>query len=129
MGLAPGEAEILGSDLEEWFEDTCDILRITTSEDDFGGWGESETPLASGVRCFLEPGAAHSQVQVLMGKLEGVQIFLVSLPRLTDVQVRDHLVVTSQGDMHLRVQAVLAPESLEFERQVIASTEGEHNET
>lgn len=126
MGLAPGEAAELGAALEEWFDDRCDIYRLTDSDDPYGGSDSAEDVVSEGIACFLEPGAAHSQVQPLLAKLQGVQLFLVSLPRNTDVQVNDHLIVTTRNDLHMRVQAVLAPETLEFERQVVASTEGEH---
>jgi len=113
---------------EKWFTDTCDVYRITKVDDPYGGESEDEEPVSglSGIRCMLESGAAHEQTRAIMDKITGTQIFTVTLPALTDVQVGDHLIITSQGNMHLRVQAVLNPESYEVERRVIGSEEGEH---
>lgn len=126
--LPEGELQSLRSEVEAWFTDTCDIYTVTSAEDEFGGEGvATETPKASGVRCMIESGAAHEQTRAMIGKIAGVQLFLVSLPQATDIELDDHLVVTTQNNLHMRVQAVMSPESYEMEKRVIASTLGEHN--
>lgn len=125
--LSTEELSLLRTGVESWFTDTCDVYRITKEDDEYGGEGETETRIQIGVPCMLETGAAHEQVRALMGKLQGVELVLVSLPAGTDVNVEDHLVLTSQSNMHLRVQAVMDPESYEVERRVVASTQGEHH--
>lgn len=62
-----------------------------------------------------------------IGRFESLQVFIITLPALTDVHVGDHIVLTSSSDhpnMHLEVQAEMAPESFEIERNVIATEIG-----
>jgi len=128
MSITEYELSLLRDEAEVWYDDVCDIYRITSTDDPYGGEGVvSETPIATGVGCALESGAAHEQERALIAKIQGVQLFTVALPAETDIEVGDHIIVTSKSNLHLRVQAVLAPESIEIERHVIGSTQGEHN--
>lgn len=109
---------------QAWMMDTCDIYRNAAAADDaYGGRspGGADTRIAQGVPCYIESGAEHVQERALLAKIENVQAFTVALPANTDVQVRDHLVLLTRGNDRLRVEAVLAPESWEVERHVIAS--------
>jgi hypothetical protein len=126
--LTDVEVASLRETTERWFTDKCDIYRIAVGDDPYGGEDETESLVsgATGVECMLESGAAHEQTRAVYGKIVGVQLFTVTLPALTDVRVGDHLLITTQGNLHLRVQAVMDPESWELERRVIGSEEGEH---
>lgn len=117
----------LRNETELWFTDLCDIYRISLVDDNYGGQTETETVLSSGIKCMLESGTAHEQMRAVYSKLVDVQLFTVTLPAETDIQVTDHIVVTSQNNLHLRVQAVLSPESWEVEKRVVGSQQGEHN--
>lgn len=119
MGLLREEANL-------WMPDWCDIYRVTTGDDDYGGSTEEETVLTEMLPCSIESGAAQEQVTLLVGQQVGTQIFTVTLPADTDIRVTDHLVIRSQNDLHLRIQAVMDPESWDVEVRVIGSEEGEH---
>lgn len=130
MTLTPAELESMRDENLSFFTDLCTIYRKPGPTDDaFGGISDDvEAVFAADVPCMLESGAAQEQTRALIGKIAGVQLFTVTLPALQDVRVHDHIIVTTQADMHLRVQAVMAPESFELERRVIGSELGEHNE-
>jgi len=108
---------------ESWFTDLCDIYGSGSgSADAYGGWGNNPESLrVSGVPCSIESGAEHVQTRALLAKIENTQAFTVTLPADTDVLVGDHLVITTQNSDRLRVEAVMAPESWEIERRVIAT--------
>src|SRR5687768_1673052 len=125
--LSAEELTGLRTETKKWYEDTMSIYAATETDDVYGGSGISEALLSSEIPCLVESGAAHEQVRVMMAHLQNVQLFMVTCPAETQVSVGNHLVITSRGNLHLRVQAVMAPESLEIERQVVASEEGEHH--
>jgi hypothetical protein len=107
--------------------DTCDIYRTVRTDDAYGGETDDEDVIQTGVKCALESGAAQEQIMLLSDRIRGTQTFTVFLPAGTDVKPEDHLIIISQSNLHLRVQAVMEPESWEIERRVIASEEGEHS--
>lgn len=110
-----------------WFEYTCDIYRTSSSEDDWGGFDETHgsTPLHAAVPCAVESGAAQEQERMLMGRIQGVQLFTLTLPAGTDIQLDDHVVIhTDRPDLHLQVQARMTPESFETAVRVIAAETG-----
>lgn len=122
--LTPTELAGLRAATESWFPDVCDIYRVAAQAgDDYGGYGSTnaDTVIAAGVPCSVESGAEHVQIRALLAKIENVQAFAVTFPANTDVKVGDHLVLTSRANDRLRVEGVLAPESWEIERRVIAS--------
>lgn len=117
------EVADLRSAVESWFEDRCDIFRPSAASDDpYGGRGNAaaDTLLASSVHCTIESGAEHVQTRALLAIVANVQAFAVTFPANTDVSVGDHLVLVSKANQRLRVEAVMAPESLELERRVVA---------
>lgn len=127
MPVTTTELESLRAEVQTWYTDACDIYRRTFSEDSYGGADEAtETVLASDVPCFLESTPGREQVLPLSAALREEHIFIVYLPATQDVRVTDHLIITSQGNLHLRVQAVLNPETLDIEKIIAASTLGEH---
>jgi hypothetical protein len=121
--LLPTELGSLREGLEEWFEDTCDILRDTRADDDYGGRSDSYAVVASGVHCLVQPGMSvgHRTVEELAGELRQQMLFTISLPAGTDIRVNDRLQITSQNNLLLRVQVVLSPESMNMEDQVVAN--------
>lgn len=124
-------AEVLSMQEENilFFTDLCDIYTASPAADDaYGGTTVvSEAATQTGVQCMIESGAAQEQTRAMLAKISGVQIFTITLPAGTEIEVGDHIMVTTQSNMHLRVQAVMAPESYELERKVIANVLGEHN--
>lgn len=124
--LNPEELGLIRTEIEGWFPETCDIYRLTSVDDSAGGEDQTEALIAAGIICELQSGVALHQEEVIAGRFTGTQLFTVTLPANTDIQVGDHLVVRTRGDLHIRVQSVFAPESWEFERRVVGSREGEH---
>ena len=125
-GLETEELLLLRTEAEGWFPDVLNISRVTTVDDPFSGSSDDvETLWASGIPCSIESGAALEQTAVIAGKVQGVQIFAVTVPTATDIRVTDKLTITSRNNKELRVQAVMAPESWEIERRVIATELGE----
>lgn len=125
MPVSDNELTLLRDDLEEWFTDTCDIFRVVGTDDVYGGHTRTHGPTAlySGVPCMVESGAAQDQERLFAGAIAEVQVFTVNLPADTDVFVGDHLVVhahDSTDDIHVKVHAVLSPETIEIERRVVA---------
>lgn len=123
MPLTTDELALLRLEAQTWMEDTCSIYRETPAEDVYGGVSVSEALLTSGVPCMVQSGASHEQVTQLVGLVRGTHLFTITLPAETDVRVGDNLVLTSQSNLKLRVQALLRPETREIMRQVIASTQ------
>lgn len=126
MPLTEPELELLRWEAENWQTELCDIFRVATVDDVYGGSSETETVIAFAVSAMIQSGAAQEQLQFLGTRLENLQIFTVFLPAGTDVRVTDHLIVTTKGGIHLVVEAVMAPETDEIERRVIATREGSH---
>jgi head-tail adaptor len=124
----PGLAELtsMRDEVTGWLPDLADISRITATDDAFGGQVEDGVTIATAVPCSLESGASQEQIQTIADKLTGLHLFTVTFPALTDVQADDQIIVTSQGNLELRVQAVMDPESWELEVRTTCSTEGEH---
>lgn len=121
--LLPTEIDTLRADIKDWFEDVCSILRDTRAGDIYGGEGDSYSTVASGIPCYIQPGTSvgHRAVEELVGELRLQMLYTVSFPAGTDVRVEDRLQVTSQNNLMLRVQVVMAPESINMEDQVIAN--------
>jgi hypothetical protein len=128
MSLTSEELGLLRSEAVVWQPEVCDIYRVTETEDEFGGSGESgEEVIAANIPCSVEPGAGHAQVVLMLGLERPSTTFIVYLPAGVDVQVDDHLIITTKGNEHMRVTAVMAPETHEIERMVICNSLGEHH--
>ena len=128
MSLTADELGLLQDEAVVWMPDRCDTFRYTSSDDAFGGRGdETEEPVLTDVPCSVETGAGHEQILASLGIERQTSVYLVALPADTDVRVRDHIVVTTKGNLHLMVQAVMAPETEEIERRVVANSAAEHN--
>lgn len=123
--ITQAELADLRSATESWFTDILDIYRGAVSSDPYGGEGEgAEGLVAQAVPCAIESSAEHVQERALLAIIGDVQAFTVTVPAETDIQVDDRVVLTSRGNDSLRVQAVMAPESWEIERRVIATELG-----
>jgi len=117
----------LRADTFSWADATCDIFRVTGSDDAYGGRGRAHLtdPTYTAIPCMLESGAGQEQERLTLGGITEVQMFTVSLPALTDVLVGDHLKVhKGLEDLHLHVRAVMGPESYELERKVVCTEVG-----
>ena len=133
MDLTSTELQLLRQEAQVWYPDLCDIYRGTVSTpggDDYGGWEDNvEEPsdlVYTDLKCMVESGSGHEQILNLLAEARNYQIFRVHLSPDVDVRVGDHLIITSKGAQHLRVQAVLAPESYEIDRIVIANELATH---
>ena len=128
MSLTTEELFLLQKEATVWQPEVCDIYRLTTTEDDFGGSGaEIETVIATNIPCTVETGAGHEQTIQMFGLERPGTAFIVYVPSGTDVEVDDHLIVKTKGNEHMRVTAVMAPETHEVERMLIANSLGEHH--
>ncbi len=126
MPVTEQEMLSLRTEVQTWYEDSVTIIRRTIAEDAFGGEDETaETMIATGVKCFVESSPGREQLTPFLANLAEEHLFIIYLPAEQDVKLGDFLVLTSQGSIELRVQAVLAPESLDIELMVAASTLGE----
>lgn len=120
--LTSEELSLLRKEAQIWYVDLCDVLRFTAADDAYGGRGDSTPdPVATGVKCSVESGAGHEQTVALIGALQTEAEYIITLPAELDIRVDDQLVITTKGNLTLRVQAVLAPESNEIDRMVIAN--------
>lgn len=118
------ELTSLRTELTRWMPDVCTITRVNRADDPYGGEEDTDTPFLAGVPCSIESGAGQEQLALILDRVRGVQIYTITFPALTDVRVNDKLIITSQGNLQLRVQAVMDPESWELDRRAIASEEG-----
>lgn len=123
MPLTTAEIALLRQEVETWLTDLCDLYREMLSDDVYGGQVESEALVASGLRCSVQSGVSHEQTVPEISALRNVHVFTVTLPAETDVRVQDNLVITTKGDLKMRVQAVFRPETNELMRPVVATTE------
>jgi hypothetical protein len=128
MSLTTEELFLLQKEAVVWQPEVCDIYRLVSEDDDFGGSGdETEEVIATNIPCSVETGAGHEQTIQMLGLERPNTTFIVYVPAGTDVQVDDHLIITTKGNEHMRVTAVMAPETHEVERMLIANSLGEHH--
>lgn len=128
MSLTTEELSLLRNEAEDWRPDLCDIYRTTLTNDPYGGHGTSaESQVATGVSCTVETGAGHEQTIQLLGFERPSTLFLIFLPADQDIRVGDHIIVTTKGNQHMEVSAVMAPETHEIERMVVATSLAEHH--
>ncbi len=123
MPLTTDELDLLRQETTSWLTDVCDLYRETTASDPYGGQGTTEALVTESIPCSLQSGVAHEQTVPEIAALRNVHVFTVFLPAETDVRVQDNLVLTSQANLKLRVQAVLRPETNELLRPVIATSQ------
>jgi hypothetical protein len=98
-------------------DQSCDVLRPSTTDDDYGGLDNTTTPVFQNVPCRIhtEPIVGRYAVGV-----EGtIPLMLVSLPYGTDVHPQDVLRIAGNGD--LAVSRVLEPETWALVLQVEVS--------
>lgn len=128
MSLTTEELGLLQDEAETWMPDRCDVYRTTPVDDPYGGYGdETETMVLDSVPCTVETGAGHEQTIQMFSAERAATAFIVYVPSGTDVHVGDHLIVWTKGNEHMRVTAVMAPETHEVERMLIATSLGEHH--
>jgi hypothetical protein len=132
MDLTSEELTLLREESQVWYPDLCNLYRgtPTTGGDDYGGYDPSPSEpgdlVQADIPCMVESGASHEQILILAGEARNFQIFRVHMSPTIDPHVDDHLIITTMGDQHLRVQAVLAPESYEIDRIVIGNELATH---
>lgn len=123
MPLTTDEIALLRQEVDSWLVDTCDLYRETHVEDPYGGHTDVEALVVSGLACKVQSGIVHEQTVPELAALRNVHVFTVTFSAEMDVRLQDNLVVTSMDNLKLRVQAILAPETNELSRDVIATTE------
>ena len=124
--LTACELEMLRDTSEAWMPDKLDIYNVTVTDDPYGGSSSTEVidVVEQDVPCDVQSGVAQEQDRVVAAKITETQLFQVTVPALTTINVGDHITIyTTVPSMHLIVQAVFAPESWEVERRVLASKE------
>lgn len=125
--LTQVELTDLRTAISDWGPDRVTIYRKgSRSGDNYGGYGNtgSYSTIQSNVKCTLESSPKDNQERTIYSLIGDTHAFFVSMPALTDVQIDDKLVVTTQSNLALRVTAVISPESYELERRVLATTLG-----
>jgi len=127
MSLTAEELGLLQEEAVVWMPDRCDIYRTTTVDDPYGGSGGTEAMVHDSISCTVETGAGHEQTIQMFSAERAATSFIVYVPSGTDVRVGDHLIIWSKGNEHMRVTAVMAPETHEVERMLIATSLGEHH--
>jgi len=128
MPVTPSELDLLREDVQTWYTDTCDQSRLTKVQDAYGGEDVSvETEIRADVPCFVETTPGRAQLEPLLAAIREEHIYILYLPPTIDVLVGDHFIITSRDNLHLRVEAVMSPETLDIELVVAASSLGEHH--
>lgn len=118
------ELDLMRADVQEMYDQTLDIYRATSSDDTYGGSGLGTPALVySGIPCDIYSGASHIVDMPDEGQLVNTQLYNVSVPHGTDVQKDDQVVISSWGNLKLRVTVVMEPESAELEVRFIANKE------
>lgn len=122
--LTDREISKLRSDIESWFDLTCSIFKRVGVDDAYGGRtsGHATEATYTAVPCMVESGGGQDQERLTLAGITEVQLFTVTMPAETDVEVGDHVVIST--GQHLNVRAVMAPESYEFERRVVTTEVG-----
>lgn len=118
--ITPEELASLQGEAEVWMPDRAIIYRLTNADDEYGGESSVEAQIKADVPLTIESGAAQEQLAVLGDAVRGVQIYTLTFPAGTDVEVSDHVAILNHGSLDLTVQAVMDPESWEIERRAIA---------
>lgn len=132
MGLTSEELDLLREEAQVWYPELCDLYRgsAVSGGDPYGGYSpDPEEPgdlVMSAIPCMIESGAGHEQIFQLAGAERNYQIFRIHMSPEIDVRVNDHLIITTKDNQHLRVQAVMAPESYEIDRIVIGNELAPH---
>ena len=128
MSLTTEELSLLQDEAQVWMPELCDVYRFTAADDEYGGHGdETESLVLTNIPCTVETGAGHEQTIQMFSAERAATAFIVYVPAGTDIKVGDHLIVTTKGNEHMRVTAVMAPETHEVERMLIATSLGEHH--
>lgn len=125
----PSVAELtdLRDAMSSWRPDTASVYRKPSgSADAYGGYGTTSAYVlvSSGNAVSVESSPSNEQERALEGIIGEVQVFYITFGYNLDVQVDDKVVLTSMGNIELRVRAVTAPESWELERRVAATRLG-----
>lgn len=133
MDLTSEELSLLRQEAQVWYPDLCSLYRGTPTSggDPYGGYDPEPTEpgdlVLAAIPCLVESGSGHEQILNLFGGgAVNYQIFIIHVPPTVDVRVDDHLIITSKDNQHLRVQAVLAPESYEIDRMVVGNELAPH---
>lgn len=119
-------ADLRGA-LTSWRPDTASVYRKPASSSDaYGGYGTTSAYVlqSSGNAVSIESSPSNEQERALQGIIGQVQVFYITFGYGADVRVDDKVTITSQGNIELRVRAVIAPESWELERRVAATRLG-----
>lgn len=124
--LSQCEIDAMQTAVEGMYDNTLDIYRSASgSTDAYGGHGSASAPTLqySDIPCEIYPGTAHVVDMPDIGLMADTQMFTITVPLGTDVQKDDIVVITSAGNLRLRVNVVLTPESQAVELRFIADEE------
>ena len=124
MSLTARELSLLQEEATVWQPERANVYRATSSDDGFGGSGDT-TPddlVLSNVPVRVETGAGHVQMVVGFGFERPMETTILYFPATTDVRVGDHVTITTKGNAHVRITAVMEPETEEVERMAIGTS-------
>ncbi len=119
-------ADLRGA-INSWNPDRATISRKgADTNDDYGGYGNTGaySTVASNIAVTLDSSPKNDQERTIYSLVGDTHAYFIMFPALTDVRIDDKVVITTQSNLTLRVTAVIAPESYELERRVLATTLG-----
>lgn len=118
--IVASELASLRSEVESWFTDVCQIQASVKTPDAYGGQTEGLITKVGyeAVPCEVYGGVAQDIRELFSGVTITEEMFTITLPVGTDVDVGDHVHLTSQS-LHIRATAVIGPESHELQTRVV----------
>jgi hypothetical protein len=93
---------------EETMVETCTIERKVKTSDGAGGFSEG-APTTTSCKCRIGTGLREPQARVIAEQVAPRQVYVVTLPALTDVQAEDRITVGG------RTFKVISPQQGSFE--------------
>lgn len=113
--LSSAELAGLRTTLDQSLPDTAQVLRLGTVSDGMGGNTGTWANYGSAVACRVSPAGNSPSERVLADRVQGRQLWVVTLPATTDIGTQDRLAV---GTRTFEVMGTSAPRSYELQRRL-----------
>lgn len=110
----------LREEVEAWFTDVCQIQTASKTSDGYGGQTEGLITKVGyeAVPCEVYGGVSHLPQELFSGVVDYKEMFTVTVPVGTDVEIGDHIHFTSRS-LHIKVTVVIGPESHQLESRAV----------
>lgn len=92
--LTAAELAVLREVQEEAMPDTCTIQRRSLQSDGMGGYTESWSDLATGVRCRIASARYRPEERAIAEQVRGKTLWMLTLPAGQDITARDRVIVS-----------------------------------